>query len=457
MAASAEQSTLEKLKNWVNTWRRRLYLDAHHDIQRHAVMVIAVMTILFVFMAAMFTAAKIRTSAEMNNKSVYVSSFTTSKTQVSGQIEDLYVSPDKSRAMVMMKFEDISKVSTQAETYQAFASAVALDFKAQPWKSQPKGSIYVFGSTGYMAVMLDNHGEEFPSQIMELTMRGNNELKTTDGAGADEAGADGSDAGDQMQNDGSFSQFDQWRTYINPGAQGTKVTDSISGETPDAKRIFNDLVVKKQEAATREKLNKQLEGMANDLNAIDEYRTRLTATRIDGVAVKVPAAPKQIVGDTVMCGDTPMPELQKKSKPCEDDRSLSTKWTFPEGFNFDWAAGSVEDGYLDKLVPKGQTAVQYLSKKSSDDSSESSFIAGDESSWRLANGQKVDDLDDSLSSVKAMNESISLYSNAMQTYYTDKRAYQVQGLSELLNLELSLRDVDSNVSVNDEAKALRLY
>lgn len=454
MAASAEQSTLENIKNWVNKWRRRLYLDAHHDIQRHAVMVIAVMTILFLFMASMFTTAKIRTAAETNNKPVYVSSFTTSKTQVSGQIEDLYVSPDKSRAMVMMKFEDISKVSTQAATYQAFASAVTLDFKDQQWKSQPKGSIYVFGSTGYMGVMLDNHGAEYPSQIIELTMRGNNELKTTDGAGAEE---DESDAGEQMEGDGSFAQFDQWRTYINPGAEGAKVTDSISGDTPDAKRIFNDLVVKKQEAETREKLNKQLEGMANDLNAIDEYRTRLTATRIDGVALKVPAAPKQIAGDKVMCGDIAMPELQKKSKPCEDDRSLSTKWTFAEGFNFDWASGSVDEGYLDKLVPKGQTAVQYLSKKSSGDASEESFIAGDTTTWRLSNGQSVDDLDDSLSSVKTMNESISLYSNAMQTYYSDKRAYQVEGLNELLNLELSLRDVDSNVSINDDDKALRLY
>src|SRR5699024_12312406 len=76
---------------------------------------------------------------------------------------------------------------------------------------------------------------------------------------------------------------------------------------------------------------------------------------VDGLSIVPPEVPKQIAGDRV----TGSP-AQKSQKSTLD---LETSWVSPSGFDFDWRSGSVDEGYLDDLVPEDESKGSYLAKK----------------------------------------------------------------------------------------------
>ena len=50
----------------------------------------------------------------------------------------------------------------------------------------------------------------------------------------------------------------------------------------------------------------------------------------------------------------------KSSKTGESTLFLSSKTVVPGGYDFDWRHGTVNEGYLDQVVPKGMSYVDFM-------------------------------------------------------------------------------------------------
>ena len=156
---------------------------------------------------------------------------------------------------------------------------------------------------------------------------------------------------------------------------------------------------------------------------------------------------EQIAGDVVegkaRVGETP------------STLKLKTDIVMPMGYGFDWRGGSVMAGYLKNLIPDGSSYVSYLAKRSKEAPDE--FRIND-MKWLLNDGTDLKaDYSGSNTTVKPLTDIMNKLSTAYQDYYKDKSTYQVEQYKQLLDLEVSLRNVESNHTVNSAKEAMVSY
>lgn len=387
----------------------------------------------------------------IRNTPIHTASFTTSKSQNTGSVDQLYVSPDHKRALVVLSFKDASRMPIDAQSYRAFVTGNGVDAKDQQrLKSNIDGQVVSFGNTGTIGVYLTSD-EPFAEQILRITLRSNSQL-------AEGSGVSGSTDKD-LASDETFSLYDQWRIFVNPGAENVAVSEALGSGVHDmnVRDIYDSALIKTQEDEIREELGTSLTQMAISQNAISDYQRRVENSRIDGSAVKLQEQPKNIKGDELTCLKS---DINNVANCDPADIRLHTEWDLPNGYNFVWQDGSVSQGYLDDIVPEGEDPVDYMSKKSTGDAEGSSdntrMDIGDEE-WTLQNGKTISSFSTGIDSVKSANANIALLTQAWQDYYIAKTAYESQQLPELLNLELSLKNASDNFSVNDSADAVKSY
>lgn len=424
-----------------------LRLDQHHAIQRFGVIFAALALSGVIGFSSAGVSAATAGHDELVTRSVYANSFVMSKTGVEGDVLGVYTSEDRTQAMVLLKFDDIAQVSTDASNYQAFLTGTDQSLSQKTPEGSPEGSIYMFGSTGYMGIALENP-EGFDPQILNITVRANSELVPL---------SEREEVDEEMTNgDGSFSTYDQLRLFVNPGASEAKHLSALDEGELDPTQIYDEMVISPQEQELRETMQGQLETMQSDLAAIDEYKQRLRTMKVDGLSVKLPDDPEKIRDDAITCDGRSLRGETGDGAQCESgDLALSTSWTFPDGFNFDWREGSVLEGYLDEIVPADRSNLEYLSEHAERDSE---AMRTNDIEWQMSDGSYLVDLGgEDTELVANLNSTISLLTGAYETYYDHKQEYQVDSMTGLLNLELSLQDVDTNYTVNDTEDSVLVY
>lgn len=418
-----------------------LRLDSHHAIERFGVMFAAlVATFALVFTTA--SASSISNQAEsLDSTTLYTPSFTTSRTQLSGDVTGVYVNSDRTRAMLMMYFKDTGSVSTNAEKYQAFLTGSTRELASQALKTDITGQVVVFGSTGYMAMVLESD-QPFEQQILNLTLRSNSELVYT----PEQARKVREDLAGQQ----SFAEFDQWRMYFNPGASGATVTKSLDTQEFDAGAVYAELIIQPKEQEARAALDEQLAQMQVDLARISEYESEARRINVDSVSLELPDTQEQIDGDVI----EGRPAIGEKASTLE----LKTDWVSPRGFDFDWRAGSVEQGYLDEVVPAGQSYVSWLAEKAAlSKGGDASSFNPNAIEWTLSNGLLLKDYSQSDTAMKPLFDIRNELSQAYQDYYEHKVKYQVEAHSALVELEINLRNVREGSSSNTSEDVLFTY
>lgn len=428
-------------KDSAKAFATKFRLDSHHAIERFGIVsgVLGVSFIL-IFGGASISAVMNQTE-QLSNTALYTPSFTTSKTQLGGDVSGVYVNEDRTRSMVLMKFSSPDSVSANARNYQSFLTGSNRNLAEEALKSEVTGEVVVFGSTGYLAAVLESK-QPFAQQILNLTLRANSELVYKPG----ETGKVRKD----LQGQDSFIENDQWRVYVNPGAGEAEVSELLNGAEFDPGAVYAELIVKPQEDEIRKKLDDQLGQMRADLARIAEYEADMRRVNVDGTFLVPPAKLEQISGDEVI-GDV---ATDKKESTLE----LRTEWVSPSGFDFDWRDGSVREGYLDSLVPEGESYVTFLADKaamSRERTGVSQLVNSME--WKLSNDRFLDDYSSSDTAMKPLFDIRNGLAQAYQDYYSHKIDYQVKGYGELIDLEVELRNVRSGASVNDTADALFTY
>jgi hypothetical protein len=427
------------IKDSVEAISTKLRLGPHYAIERFGIFfgVIAV-TFVLLFSSASVSAVT-NESRQMDSTTLYTPQFSTSKTQLSGDVNGVFVNSDKTRAMILMQFEEPSSVSANAAKYQAFLTGSTAALADQKLKTTVTGNVVVFGSTGFMAMVLDSD-EPFEQQILNLTMRANSELIYLP--------SESREVSEDLEGQATFEEFDQWRLYFNPGASGAKKTKVLDGEF-SAGDVYASLIVKTNEKEIRGRMDEQLAQMQVDLARIKEYEDEMRRVDVDGIKFEKVAAPEQIAGDsisgTAAVGETP------------STLKLDAKWVDPAGFDFNWRDGSVADGYLKDIMPKGESYVTYLANKSSATGSEGAGLAVEDMEWKLNNGTLLTDYGNSDKTMKPLLDIRNGLSQAYQDYFAHKSEYQVSTYGELIDLEVDLLNVRGGSSENDDDKTLFTY
>ncbi|MET0886600.1 MAG: hypothetical protein ABWX92_09140 [Mycetocola sp.] len=418
-----------------------LRLDSHHAIERFGIFFgVVVVTFVLIFSSASVSAVT-NQAAKMDSTTLYTPTFTTSKTQLGGDVNGVYVSSDRTRAMVLMQFNDPSSVSANAKKYQAFLTGSTAALADEALKTNITGEIVTFGSTGYMAMVLDSDAP-FEQQILNLTMRANSELVYLP--------SESRKVRKDLEGQKTFSEFDQWRLYFNPGASGATKSKALDGERFDAGSVYAALVVAPEEETIRNSMDEQLAQMRVDQTRISEYESEIRRTNVDGVFITAPDVPEQIAGDEI--SGTPAADKNPSTL------KLETDWVNPRGFDFDWRNGSVAEGYLEDIVPEDESYVTYLTDKAvlTDDDDSGSLRVND-LVWNLSDGGLLTDYGTSNKAMKPLFDIRNGLSQAYQDYQKHKDDYQVDAYTELIELEVDLLNVRSGASTNDDEKALFTY
>lgn len=453
-------------KDKAKAFANKMKLSSHHAIERFGIMVGVFGVIGVLLLAGATTTAIGNDKTKLDATALYTPSFTTSKTQIGGDVTGVYTSTDKTRALIMMKFKDPALVSANANNYQAFLTGTTADLGQQQLKTKITGEIVTFGSTGYIGVVM-NSDQPFEQQILNLVVRSNSELVYT----PDQT----REVSEDLRDDNSFAKYDQWRVVANPGANNATVSPALDSASFDPGSFYAETVVAPLEQEQRTAMNDQLGVLRADLAKISEYTTQIegddnndvTAITADGVRLIVPDAPAQIAGDQVTGepgkapkGDDLTPEQIAKDIVDSSTEELVTDWVDPRGFNFDWRNGSVEEGYLADLVPENMTYANFLAEKrtakgSADGDTGSLGLSNME--WTLTDGSKLSSYSSTDSAMRPLITASNNLMQAWQTYYNDKVTYQVEMYNALIDLEIDLRNVESSSTINSGDSALLTY
>lgn len=430
-------------KESASSFAARMKLGPHHAIERFGV-ITACFTVTFaMLLAGTITSSASNNRARLDETALYTTSFTTSRTELSGDVEGVYTNGEGTRALVLMRFRDSDSgsFSADAANYQAFLTGSNERLDTQALETNITGSIVVFGSTGYLGVVLDSDAP-FAKQILNLTLRANSELVYTEDAGRE--------LREDLRDDGSFAEFDQWRLFLNPGAGGVEEAASLDEGRVDPAALYYELVLSEEERAVREVMEAQLLEMGSYLNRIAEYEGEMGRVNVDGVFIEPPAVPVQIDGDAITG--------QAADEDTESTLELETDWVHPRGYDFDWRSGTVEDGYLDGIMPADETSyITFLNEKAQAEDEEGSQFSANDIEWLLTDGNDLKDYGRSQQAMEPLTDIMNNTTQAYQEYYRIKNAYQVDSYNDLLELEVLLRGVDSAGSVNSDEEVLLTY
>lgn len=387
----------------------KLKLDNHHGIERFGVLFLALVFYMCVVMGFCIAAWQQSNHVNFGNQAKYTSAFAFSRTGVEGRVVDVYRNQSFTRSFVLLYFEDLSGLSTNAEDYQLFLTGSDVNQNYMALTSSPAATFYVFGSSGYMGIDLVDTGV-FDKQIMNLVIRHTSNLVSED---YNQEAADAAE-------DGTFVQYDQAQLYFNPGGQGGTYADVLDKESFTPQELYECFMVRPQEQELRNELNDLLKSMWMTQQQIAEYTQRVEQ---DGIIV--PEVPVLIRGDSI---EGP------------DDNGyyyLDTNYVLANGFDFPWQQRTVLEGYLDTLCPDGDYYTFLREKAVAEDDVE--FSTSD-LVWYKQDGT-VFDLDNAagISELESAKKDIDNLMGAWKTYYNQKKQYQVVDLTRLLNLELDYR------------------
>lgn len=440
------------LKDSLKTFGKKFKLDSHHAIERFGV-VVGGITLSGVLIASTAGASAFSAHREdLADKALYTTEIETSKTKQSGQTVGVYTNEAGDRAFVMMKFSEDSSLSYDAADYRAFLLGSDLQGKTGNVQTQGVvGSTYVFGTTGYLGVLLEAE-EPFAQQILNLTMRAEAELAYS---------ADGSSSNvEEEGGDPTFQKYDQWRMYINPGARDAVEIPALESSKFNAAEAYYDIAVSSREADARQALDDKLGEMRASLTQIEAYSTDLRSARtLDGLSLLPPTVPETIRDDQVTAPEEPQETAapEETEAPVEDPAGmyvpidtesegleLETGFTVPGGVNFSWRHSTVLDGYMKDLVEDGESYAEFFDRMSSQEADDTRSLIS-EMEWTLSDGTPLltatsDDLTRDVTRV--MNN----LSQAYDTYYAAKQEYQTTLLMDLLRLDVEVSGTATNTT-----------
>lgn len=367
--------------------------------------------------------------AQLGNQVMYTSAFRMSMSGAEASVENIHVSEDNTKCFILIKWKSMDRVVTDASKYKIFLTATTPDMKQEKLLSAPVGQLFMFGSTGYMGILLiDVNG--FPSQILDMIIRSDNNFVNPNGVIPDAMG------------DASFTKHDQARVYFNPGGAWGETATCLEDMDMTAFGIFESILTNGREQEIRDEMDGLLLDMKNTIYAMEEYESRL-----DQQGIQLAERPYGIAGDEIVEDE-------------DGNLELVTDVVLAKGYDFDWRGGSIRSGYIEDLVANSPYSnyEQFLYMKSQE---VDTVNFDSHRTWYRKDGSEFVATGVGGTSVGIAQQNISRdiesLQNLWQTFYNLKYSYQVSLPAELIDLEVNAREMTQNYSVNTDGDLVRLY
>lgn len=485
--AQEETTRLDKFKEQAAYYKNKFKFDRHHTIERFAVTTGAfLVTGVFIFVGCIFSIVN-SDKGNYQQQAIYNTEFVSSRTENSGQIDGVYSNSDNTRAFVLMHFANPEEMSASADDYYAYVTGMSGGVDSGPSSvAQPTvGSIYSFGTGGYLGVMLDAPGGFKNNHLMNITLRAKKELTDPEESDTGENGSDGRYSGTNSGrgsgnnktipgNDASFDKYDQWRVVVNPGADDVTVISALDGDTdPEPVEVYSQTVIRDDEVKLRYALNDDLAKMKRGLDRANSYMSSLESTRVTvgadrGVHLLPPDLPEDVAGDTVtgLSSDELSEQLEKNGfdvpgikNKTDYARELDGSGSMPNtyvlnsenpvsgGLRYDWRSHTIFDGgYIEEAIPAGRDPLEYLG-------AQYSAVTDNglrDMNWMLSNGTALKDLVNGSGDNPSVDPLVSVKSNiqdAFDAFYKAKTDYERTHLRDLLMLNIQANTIGENSSV----------
>jgi hypothetical protein len=400
----------------------------HKKIERFMITFFSV-TIPLVFMTGVSIYNKFGLDDQMlASRAVYTTDATFSRTNQTSKVVGVFTNSDKTRGMVLIKFADGVNISSSASDYKVFTTASNLKKGKEDLASKPAGSIYVFGTSGYIGLyFVDNGG--FNSQIFKSTIRMEKEFKSVD---------DKQIVKEQLPGE-SYSEYDQADFYYNLGATQATKLETLDNPDFSIQDFYVEAVGSKLNTDLRKKITDNLNTMSKTMLQIRELKSRLESTAIDGVGLVVPDLPKEISSDSFSGSG--------------DDILYTTNYVYPGGLNFNWKDIDLKKGYFKSINnksinPDDLTLSKFLVRLR-DQQNKSDVVKKFEHQWVMSDGSKFEDFVRTIgldnSGVESMSSNVTTYTTLMDTYMETKYNYQTKDLKDLLSLDVTFDNATTNV------------
>lgn len=411
------------------------WIGRHYAIERFGVLFVSLLTILALCAVSGFASDWSYNAKRLTTISAYTKDFEMSRTDAKGQLVGVYTNDERTKAFILLKFDDISQVSANANDYQMFLGPRKVNGNDTHIKEAPNGQIFVFGTTGYVGLVFEKE-EPFKSQVLDVTLRGNSEIVPVTAKVDEETGKE------------SFAKYDQTRFVVNFGATNVQTLSALNNDTFDVEQVFKESVLDPADAKVKEELNKSLLTMKAELTAIDEYQRRAKEMNIDGKTIVIPDLPKEVKGDSVV-----------SASDDENKFYLKTGYVFPRGYNFNWQDHVVGE-YGAQVRKDGKSLFETMrlirGQKDSSNSSGTNAVMD----FKLSDGTTFKELladSSAVSIVKEANVVLTNYLQSIDKYKTTKSNYQTDLLVQLLDLELQKENVAKNYTINNSEDVLKVY
>lgn len=423
----AEKAERDERRSKFQQTRDKFKLGPHHKMERFGVISLIFFLSFSIVLGGSFHAYREKTKTNLDGSVIYTDTFESSLTGISGKVAGVYGNKDGTKVYILLQLDDADDVTLNVNDYKVFISA----FKDHLDK-EPKGVFHVLGSTGYLGIeLISNSG--FDSQVMDVWVR----------IGRDISGSTVEES-DLHKLDKSFTDNDQIRILINPGAKAVKYNSVFDNDKATIADIYKALVATQQEDDIKARLQQTSNDLQVQFNTIEEYRRRLQSLH-----VRIPKLPKMISGDSF--------ELLKNEDGSESkDYDFKAATIYPGGMMLDWRNMSLmKDGYFKTIQPPVTDKESYymsLTGESYDEADRAAMAeagTSQDSEWQWAydNGAAISE-DSGITRDQEALDDITAYEDAISQYMTLKQQYQRDLHWELLLLEINSDNVDLNSQVN---------
>lgn len=260
----------------------------HYGTERFFILLLALFgVIVSLFSYSLFIKHE-QSKFTVGNTPLYTGSYVWSRTSATGRVVKFVSDRQKTAAFLLIKNDDVTLTSTNADDYEVFMTGTD-----ESLKNTPSMTVYSFGLTGYVGFYFKD-ARGFANQRVTLTVRANSA---------------GSIAADESMfytavRDQSFRDNNQIRLVVNFGASGLSPLPVMDepGLTPmkimcDLNLDMGTLGISEVSSSYTSLCNrgqKQLLDMRDSLVSIAQYRATLTEQ-----GIVVPDLPYYIANDRV--------------------------------------------------------------------------------------------------------------------------------------------------------------
>ena len=265
--------------------RSKLKLDKHHKIEQFGIGFCAfALAFAFIF-GHSFKVHIDNKNITLTSQAKYTQEGQFSLSGDTMNVVEVYRNNDYTKAFVLLEVanHDMSHLSTQATDYQMLMTG----YNGELTGGTPTGTIYMFGSEGYIGLYLANP-TGFDSQLYDVVLRNiNSPWLASSKPDPDTLNADDYPGVSYMYNN-------QFHFYANFAGTDGVVADFLNEDSFTLDEMYACVMSNADQSAIRDQLGQSLANLNQDMIAINAW-----AVELQNAGISVPALPACIAGDSM--------------------------------------------------------------------------------------------------------------------------------------------------------------